>query len=300
MPTLPTLRRSHGPLLAVAIGAVTVLAACGGGGTKVATKRQTTTSTSTTVTTLPPSTAAGIPNPEILKFATDQTLVPCNGTKASTLTLSWVTQNTLNINIRIDGPNVFSTEPPNGSAVVPYACPAQKHTYLLTANGTNGQVVGQSIVVRTLSGPAPPPTSAPTTAPPTTVAPTTPTTAPVVTPITAEFTSPGKKQFALSVAPVESSNGAVEFKVTNSSAAVQNFIVLKTDTPFDQLPVDPHTHRVSEVGKVGEIKTIDRNDTKTLSLTLQPGKYVLLANEPYHYQRGARAAFEILVTTSTS
>ncbi len=314
MPGASRRGRPHLAVAALGLVVATTLAACGGGSSQVSSKPKSTTTTTTT-TTAPPATAVpGTPSPVVLKFASDQAQVACSGSKASSLTLTWLTENATTVTLRIDGPTVFNTYPPSSSVIVPYSCPAPQHTYLLTANGVNGQTSSQAITVRTL--PAPPPPTSPPTAPPTTTAPTTPTTpptttapttpttppttAPSVTPVSADFTSPALRVFALSVKPASSSGATVEFTVKNSSDVVQDFVVLKTDTPYDQLPVDPVTHKVSEEGKVGEITRIDRDQTKTLRLTLQTGPYVLLANEPFHYSRGARAPFVVLVTTPTS
>ena len=308
MPVWSRLRRVHVGVAALALVAITSLAACGGGSSTVSSSKEKATTTTTTIPASPPSAVPGAGSPQIVKFATDQTQVPCHGTKSSSLTLSWGTENSVNVSLRIDGPKIFNTYPPTGSAVVPYPCPASQHTYLLTANGPNGQTSSQAITVRTVGTPPAPPTTAastttstaaPTTTT-TTVAPTTPTTAPTVTKVAVEFTSPARHTYLLTVQPTNSPSATVEFTVKNSSDTEQDFVVLKTDLPFDQLPVDPHTHQVSEADKVGKIPRIDRDQTKTLHLTLAVGQYVLVSNLPFHYQRGARAAFSAVTTPPTS
>jgi uncharacterized cupredoxin-like copper-binding protein len=69
-------------------------------------------------------------------------------------------------------------------------------------------------------------------------------------------------------------------------------VVLKTDTPFDQLEVGTDD-RVSEADSVGEISEIKPGTTGTVTLDLAPGKYVLVCNLPKHYAQGMRVAFTV-------
>ena len=100
--------------------------------------------------------------------------------------------------------------------------------------------------------------------------------------------------------------GDVTFRVKNLGTIEHEMIVLKTDTPFDQLPVtdsgDPPVPVTSGADKVDEDTNVgetgDPNlqpgDTRTFTITgMTPGKYVLVCNLAGHYQMGMRAAFTV-------
>jgi uncharacterized cupredoxin-like copper-binding protein len=88
------------------------------------------------------------------------------------------------------------------------------------------------------------------------------------------------------------SAGPVTFTVTNDGTITHEFVVLKTDTPAESIPVgtfEGEQDRINEdtSGKnVGETGDMEAGTTKTLTLTLQPGHYVFLCNLPGHYQQG--------------
>jgi uncharacterized cupredoxin-like copper-binding protein len=101
-----------------------------------------------------------------------------------------------------------------------------------------------------------------------------------------------EQYLTVSVATVEA--GPVTFTLTNSSTMGKEheMVVLKTDTPFDQLEVGADD-RVSEADSVGEISEIKPGTTGTVTLDLAPGKYVLVCNLPKHYAQGMRVAFTV-------
>ena len=95
--------------------------------------------------------------------------------------------------------------------------------------------------------------------------------------------------------------GALAFEVTNKGPEdVHEFVVIRTDLDPGALPTDA-TGAVDEGGAgievVDEIEDIPVGQTKQLSLTLAPGKYVLICNiydeteKEAHYKLGMRIAF---------
>jgi uncharacterized cupredoxin-like copper-binding protein len=100
------------------------------------------------------------------------------------------------------------------------------------------------------------------------------------------------------------SAGAITFDVTNAGTMfTHEFVVIKTDLAAADLPVDA-AGKVNEtaagVANVGEISEILMGANKSVSLTLQPGKYVLICNiveaaggHESHYTKGMRAAFTV-------
>ncbi len=78
--------------------------------------------------------------------------------------------------------------------------------------------------------------------------------------------------------------GSVSFDIRNSSEQPQSVLLLRTDLPDAQIPikegkVDLSQQGVSEVGKlVTDPMTV--NDDETITRTLTPGTYVLMAYTP--------------------
>ena len=87
--------------------------------------------------------------------------------------------------------------------------------------------------------------------------------------------------------------GKVTFTLKNSGNRQHELIVLKTDTPFDALTVNPADNKVSEDSSVGEISETDAGKTGTVTLDLKPGKYVLVCNIEKHYAQGMKSAFTV-------
>jgi len=86
--------------------------------------------------------------------------------------------------------------------------------------------------------------------------------------------------------------GPVTFSVTNDGTITHEFVVLKTDTPSESIPIgkfEGEEDRINEdtsgtnVGETGDMKA---GSTKTITLNLQPGHYVFLCNLPGHYMQG--------------
>jgi len=97
--------------------------------------------------------------------------------------------------------------------------------------------------------------------------------------------------------------GAVTFTVTNSGPEdVHEFVVLKTDLDPGALPTE-ETGAVSEEGSgmtvIGEIEDVAVGATQELTVSLTPGKYVLLCNiydeteKEAHYKMGMRTPFTV-------
>jgi len=100
--------------------------------------------------------------------------------------------------------------------------------------------------------------------------------------------------------------GDVTFNVKNLGTVDHEMIVLKTDTPFDQIPVadsgDPPApvttgaDKVDEANNIGETgdPNLKPGDTRTFTIkNLAPGHYVFVCNLAKHYGLGMRAAFTV-------
>jgi len=111
----------------------------------------------------------------------------------------------------------------------------------------------------------------------------------------------------MTLVPFDSSApaGDITFRVKNLGTVEHEMIILKTDTPFDQLPVadagDPPApvttgaDKVDEANNVGETgdPNLQPGDTRTFTANLTAGNYVLVCNLGGHYQMGMRAPFTV-------
>lgn len=87
--------------------------------------------------------------------------------------------------------------------------------------------------------------------------------------------------------------GAITFNVTNKGTTVHEFVVVKTDTKADALPVVDNKIDESTLTPVDEIEDIAAGAAPTLDVTLDAGHYVLLCNIETHYAQGMHADFDV-------
>lgn len=85
--------------------------------------------------------------------------------------------------------------------------------------------------------------------------------------------------------------GKVTFVVRNAGKTVHELVVLKTNTAPRALPLSGTKAR--ETGLAGRTGKIAGSAVTRLTLTLAPGKYVLLSNLPGDYKRGLTAGFAL-------
>ncbi len=94
------------------------------------------------------------------------------------------------------------------------------------------------------------------------------------------------------VAEIEA--GPVTFSASNMGAIPHELVVIKTDTPVDELPVE--NARVDEDAageEIGEIEEFDAGLALSETYDLEPGKYALICNIPGHYQGGMFVEFTV-------
>ena len=83
--------------------------------------------------------------------------------------------------------------------------------------------------------------------------------------------------------------GPVIFTVSNDSKdLVHEMIVVSVADPRTPLPYDRKDDRVDEakIKDLGEAPDLKPGERKTLRLTLKPGHYILMCNQPDHYKSG--------------
>ena len=93
--------------------------------------------------------------------------------------------------------------------------------------------------------------------------------------------------------------GEVVFHVTNDATdLVHEFVIFKTDLPEDQLPLTAE-NIVDEEGAgitfINEVEDVEQGTSKDLTVTLEPGRYVLICNTALnnHYTRGMHIVFTV-------
>jgi uncharacterized cupredoxin-like copper-binding protein len=86
------------------------------------------------------------------------------------------------------------------------------------------------------------------------------------------------------------SAGKVTFDATNSGKAEHEMVVIRTDKRPSQLAKG---NEASEAGSVGEISETKPGASKSVTLNLKPGHYVLLCNVPGHFKAGMFKNFNV-------
>lgn len=95
----------------------------------------------------------------------------------------------------------------------------------------------------------------------------------------------------MTISPTSVPAGPVTFTAKNTGTIKHEMVVLKTDTPVDQLTVTKG--KVSEATSVGEIGDVEPGKTASTTLDLKAGSYVLVCNIKDHYPLGMRVAFTV-------
>jgi uncharacterized cupredoxin-like copper-binding protein len=99
-------------------------------------------------------------------------------------------------------------------------------------------------------------------------------------------------KYYLTVTPASVKAGPTTITFKNQGTMEHEVIVLKTDTPADKLKVGAN-HEVSEDASVGEDSETKPGKTKSTTIDLKPGKYVLACNIERHYEKGMFTAFTV-------
>ena len=99
-------------------------------------------------------------------------------------------------------------------------------------------------------------------------------------------------KYYLTVTPASVKAGPTTITFNNQGTMEHEVVVLKTDTPADQLKVGAN-HEVSEDASVGEDSETKPGKTKSTTIDLKPGNYVLVCNIERHYEKGMFTAFTV-------
>jgi uncharacterized cupredoxin-like copper-binding protein len=99
-------------------------------------------------------------------------------------------------------------------------------------------------------------------------------------------------KYYLTVTPASVKAGPTKITFKNVGTKVHEVVVLKTDTAAGALKVGAN-HEVSEDASVGEDSETDPGKTKSTTINLKPGSYILVCNIERHYQKGMYAPFTV-------
>jgi uncharacterized cupredoxin-like copper-binding protein len=96
--------------------------------------------------------------------------------------------------------------------------------------------------------------------------------------------------------------GDVTFTITNKGATTHEFVVIKTDLAPEALPkdVDGGVAEGGPIAVVDEAEDILPGTTTTLTVKVEPGRYVYICNLAGHYTGGMRGAFEVVASSASN
>jgi uncharacterized cupredoxin-like copper-binding protein len=101
------------------------------------------------------------------------------------------------------------------------------------------------------------------------------------------------KEFSVAANPGNTKSGKVTFKVTNDGKVHHEMVVVPIAAGASATSLASASGEASEDGSPGEIPGIDPGQTKTVTIDLKPGTYVLLCNEPGHFAGGMATTFTV-------
>lgn len=103
-------------------------------------------------------------------------------------------------------------------------------------------------------------------------------------------------EWSVAVSASEAKAGEVTFTIENGGSIAHEFLVAKTDIAPGEIPLTDEgkfDEALPEVEVIDEIKEWEPGVTKTLTVTLAPGKYQLLCNIVDHYKAGMWTGFTV-------
>jgi uncharacterized cupredoxin-like copper-binding protein len=100
-------------------------------------------------------------------------------------------------------------------------------------------------------------------------------------------------EFSVVAAPGKATSGNVTFTVKNDGKIHHEMVVVPLATGASAQSLKTSSGEANEDGSPGEIDGIDPGQTKSVTLDLKPGTYVLLCNEPGHFAGGMATTFTV-------
>lgn len=91
--------------------------------------------------------------------------------------------------------------------------------------------------------------------------------------------------------------GTIQFRATNASGHLHELVLFKTDLSVDDLPktddgdVDEEGEGIEHVDS--EIEDLGEGETRSMTVTLTPGRYLAACNLPGHFMKGMVAPLTV-------
>ncbi len=105
------------------------------------------------------------------------------------------------------------------------------------------------------------------------------------------------RDFHIHLSSAQIPSGVVDFDVHNQGPSTHEFVVVKTQLPASQLPLQSDGLTVDEkspsLQDVDEISDLDIGDSQVLPIHLPPGRYVLFCNLEGHYLGGMYVSLRV-------
>jgi uncharacterized cupredoxin-like copper-binding protein len=115
--------------------------------------------------------------------------------------------------------------------------------------------------------------------------------------IPADAVSVGLSEWSVKLTTTTAPAGNVTFNVANKGSAVHDLVVIKTDVPPDQLPIDPSILAVDTdaagLERIARSESLGVGESQLLTAPLQAGSYVLICNVQTHYAEGMHTGFTV-------
>jgi uncharacterized cupredoxin-like copper-binding protein len=94
-----------------------------------------------------------------------------------------------------------------------------------------------------------------------------------------------EKEFAITLAS-KPTGGLTTFDVKNDGAVAHEFVIVKTDLAQDKLPQASGEVDEDQLDALGEVEDVAPGTTKSFTVDLAAGHYVVFCNVPGHYPAG--------------
>ncbi len=104
------------------------------------------------------------------------------------------------------------------------------------------------------------------------------------------------KEWVVAVNATTAKAGDVTFTISNKGTIGHEFLVVKTDIENGKIPLGGDHFEEPSAGLevIDEIHEFPAGETKSLTVTLEPGNYQLVCNLPSHYGAGMHLSFKVI------
>jgi uncharacterized cupredoxin-like copper-binding protein len=102
-----------------------------------------------------------------------------------------------------------------------------------------------------------------------------------------------QQDFSITLSPTSFAAGDVTFNVTNQGPSTHEFVIVKSDQDPGSFPVEDGEVPEDTLDVVDEIEDIAPNTSQALTVSLDAGSYVVMCNQPDHYQQGMHTGLTV-------